>query len=142
MTTNISTFDTTRSSRNKLNIALWVSQVILAGMFAMAGAMKTNPTPEVAKAIAAAGFPEALVRFIGISELAGALGLILPAATRIKPGLTPLSAAGLVIIMVLATALHISRGELQSLPVTLGLGGLALFVAWGRYKKVPVQPRH
>jgi len=58
-----------------------------------------------------------LVRFIGVSELAGALGLILPAATRIRPGLTPLAALGLSTIMALAMLFHLVRGEPQALPI-------------------------
>jgi len=85
--------------------------------------------------------PEPLVRFIGVSELAGALGLLLPSLTRIKPKLTPLAAAGLTVVMVLAVFFHISRGELNALPITLGLGALCAFVAWGRYKAAPIAPR-
>lgn len=116
-----------------MNIALWIAQVILAALFAMAGTMKAfMPSSDVAKGLAAAGFSPALVRFIGVSELAGALGLILPAATGIKPGLTNLAAAGLVTILVLATVFHISRGEFKSIPMIIVLGGLGLFVALGR----------
>ena len=79
--------------------------------------------------------PLPLVRFIGISELLGAIGLILPAATKIKPTLTPLAALGLLTIMILAMAFHLSRGEAQALPINMVLGGLAAFVAWGRTKK-------
>jgi hypothetical protein len=85
--------------------------------------------------------PVGLVRFIGASELAGALGLILPAATRIKPSLTPLAASGLIVVMVLAAAFHASRGELQALPINFVLGGLAAFVAWGRFRRAPVEAR-
>jgi uncharacterized membrane protein YphA (DoxX/SURF4 family) len=85
--------------------------------------------------------PTLLVRFIGASELAGAIGLILPAATRIQPRLTPLAAAGLVLVMILAAAFHISRGELVMLPINIFLGSLAAFVAWGRARKAPIAPR-
>jgi len=73
-----------------------------------------------------------LVRFIGVVELAGALGVILPAATRIQPRLTPLAAAGLATIMVLAIPFHLMRGELKEIVINLALGGLAAFVACGR----------
>lgn len=85
--------------------------------------------------------PEALVRFIGLSELAAAIGLILPAATRIRPALTPIAAGGLTLIMVLATVFHVARGEVQVVPVTVVLGALAAFVAWGRGKKAQVTAR-
>jgi putative oxidoreductase len=74
----------------------------------------------------------ALLRFIGVAELAGGLGLILPAATRIRPMLTPLAALGLATIMTLAFVFHIQRGEWDALPVNAVLGALAAFVAWGR----------
>jgi hypothetical protein len=67
--------------------------------------------------------------------------LILPAATRIKPSLTPLAAIGLTTVMALASITHLVRGEVQMLPVTILLGGLAAFVAWGRSRKAPIAPR-
>jgi len=72
---------------------------------------------------------------------AGALGLILPAVTRIRPKLTAAAGLGLVTVMVLAAAFHLSRGEAQVLPLNLTLGALAAFVAWGRSRKAPILPR-
>jgi putative oxidoreductase len=85
--------------------------------------------------------PRWLVRFIGTSELLGALGLILPAAMRIKPVLTGFAALGLLTIMVLAALFHASRGEFGMLRVNSVLGALAAFVAWGRLKKAPIPAR-
>jgi len=126
-----------------LHISLWVVQILLAVAFGFAGLMKaTAPIADLIEKMAWPGaMPEGVVRFIGISELSAALGLTLPSLTRIKPGLTPLAAAGLVVVMLLAAILHITRGELQSLPVNIGLGALAFFVAWGRWKKAPIAPR-
>jgi putative oxidoreductase len=126
-----------------LHIALWVVQVVLALMFGMAGVMKaTTPIPELAQQLPWADqVPAALVRFIGISELTAAIGLILPAATRIKPGLTALAGVGLVIIMVLASIFHASRGEYSAIAINTVLGSLAAFVAWGRGKRAPIAPR-
>lgn len=126
-----------------LHISLWVVQVLLAVTFAMAGLMKAStPIAELAQKLPwVAQTPEALVRFIGVSELAGALGLLLPAATRVKPILTPIAGAALVLVMLLAGLFHASRGELQALPVNLILGGLAAFVTWGRMKRAPISPR-
>jgi hypothetical protein len=109
----------------------------------MAGVMKsTQPIAELAKKLVWPGaVPEALVRFIGAAELAGALGLILPAATRVKPGLTPVAALGLVTVMVLAMGFHVTRGELFALPINLGFAAVASFVAWGRFKKARIQAR-
>jgi len=81
------------------------------------------------------------VRFIGVSELVASVGLILPSVTRIAPKLTPLAAAGLVVIMVLAMGYHVRLGEMHALPNSIILGGLAAFVAWGRFRKVPIAPR-
>ncbi len=124
-------------------IVLWIAQVALALMFGMAGIMKaTSPMVDLATKMAwTAALPEVLVRFIGVSELAGALGLILPSVTRIQPRLTPLAAMGLVTVMLLASAFHLSRGEAQVLPINFTLAGLAALVAWGRLKRAPISPR-
>jgi putative oxidoreductase len=127
-----------------MNTVLWVAQLLLAAMFGFAGVLKSTQPIDVLvqNGLAwAAQLPVVMVRFIGVSELLGALGLILPAATRIRPQLTPLAALGLLTIMILAMAFHLSRGEAEALPVTLVLGGLAAFVAWGRTKKAPIPPR-
>ena len=124
-----------------LRIGLWVVQVLLAVAFGLSGAMKLAvPYAELLKQGAwVERVPEGLVKFIGVAELSGALGLILPAATRIKPFLTPLAAAGFVVIMVLASALHLSLG--QPPIAQLILCGLAAFVVWGRFRKAPITPR-
>ena len=101
----------------------------------------TVPAAELAKTTGALVLPVEMVRFIGVAELSGALGLLLPALTRIRPGLTALAAAALVVVMVLATGYHIVRGEFASVPVTILMGVLAAFVAWGRFKKAPISPR-
>lgn len=126
-----------------LHATLWITQALLALVFGMAGLMHaTRPIAELSKTMGwTANAPEALVRFIGLAELAGALGLILPGLTRIKPGLTAWAATGLAIMMVLAGFVHISRGETSKLPLIVILGGFAAFVAWGRFRKAPIAPR-
>lgn len=126
----------TQTKRSKaLHVVLWIAQVILAGMFLMAGYMKlTTPIAELSNAIPWAADMPALVRFIGLSELLGGLGLILPAALRIKPHLTIWAAAGLAVIMLLAVFFHVARGEVSAIGMNIGLGILAVFVAWGRSK--------
>lgn len=129
---------------NKWNIALWVAQVVLAAVYVMAGFMKlTQPIDAlVASGMSYAGdYPELLTRFIGTMEVLGAIGIILPAATRILPVLTPLAALGFSTIQVLAIGLHSTRGEFQVLPVNLILLALSLFVLWGRLRKAPISPR-
>jgi hypothetical protein len=126
-----------------LRVALWVVQIFLALAFGMAGFMKlTRPIAELAAQMAWVNeVNEGLVRFIGASELLGAIGLVVPAAVRIKPALTPLAAAALVVVMILAAGFHVVHSEFQLMPPSLFLGALAAFVAWGRYQKAPIQPR-
>ena len=129
------------SPERGLHIALWVAQALLAVGFGMAGLMKlTTPYQQLVSSQAwAQSMPEALLRFIGLSEVAGALGVILPAATRIKPILTPIAAVGLVIIMILAAGVHLLHGEPPLANVVFG--ALAALVAWGRLKRVPILSR-
>ncbi|MGJ8584162.1 MAG: DoxX family protein [Marinosulfonomonas sp.] len=125
-------------------IGLWVAQAALAAMFLMAGFMKLTSAPADMVAMGmlwAENAPVALIRFIGLAEVAGAVGVILPAATRILPDLTKLAAAGLAVIMVLAACLHTYRGEFEVLPMNAILFALAAFVIWGRTKKAPIAPR-
>lgn len=125
-------------------IGLWVAQVGLAAMFGMAGFNHAAvPIPALASMGMgwAADAPEWLVRVIGIAEIAGALGMILPAATRILPRLTPLAALGFVVIQVLAMGVHVTRGEFGVLAFNLVLLAAAAFVAWGRSQKAPITPR-
>ena len=143
MNTAGATATTPQRTTFALTIALWAAQLVLAVMFGMGGFMKmTAPVDTLVQTVPwSADMPVALVRFIGASELAGALGLLLPALTRIKPALTPLAALGLATIMLLAALFHITRGELAALPWNIGLGALALFVAWGRTRRAPIPPR-
>ena len=128
-----------QSSRG-LRIGLWSAQIALAIVFALAGGMKVaTPAAELAKMTP--GFPLAFLRFIGIAELAGAVGIILPALTRIAPVLTPLASSGFVIVMASAAVLHLVRGEFGELVVVIVLGALAYFVAWGRFKRAPIAQR-
>lgn len=116
-----------------LNIGLWVVQVLLAVGFGMSGAMKlVTPYEQLASQAWARATPQGLIPFIGVAEVAGALGMILPMVTRIKPILTPIAALGFVVIMILGAAVHLKVGEMPIPNVVLG--GLAAFVAWGRLK--------
>lgn len=129
-------------SNKPWSIALWAAQMVLAAMFGLAGAMKTfTPMDKLAQMLPWVASVPALARFIGIAELAGAIGLVAPAATRIAPMLTPMAALGLLVVMVLAAGFHVLRGELHAVPVNVVLGSLAAFVAWGRLRKLPIEPR-
>ena len=141
----MTTIDTNPVQTSKgWTIGLWVAQILLAAMFLMAGATKlmSGSAELVAMGMGwAENAPFLLIKFIGLAEVAGALGLILPAATRIMPNLTKLAAAGLAVIMVLAAGLHITRGEFEVVPVNVILFALAAFVIWGRTNKAPIAPR-
>jgi len=108
-------------------------------LYSDAGFLKTfKPIQEIAPTIFwAPRLPELLVRFIGISELLGAIRLILPAALKIRPQLTTLAAAGLTVIMIMANLYHISQGEFFVLPMTGILLLLLVFITYGRWKLVP-----
>lgn len=122
-----------------MNIALWTVQGLLALLFLWAGGMKlVLPLDSLAGPVA---LPGAFLRFIGVVEVLGALGLVLPGLLRIRPGLTPLAAAGLVIVMIGATAVTLAAGEGAMALVPLAVGLLAALVACGRWRLAPVSPR-
>ena len=120
-----------------MNLSLWIAQAFLFLFFGGAGIVHGFfPVEEAAKnAPWADDVPVALLRFIGISELMGAIGVLVPALTRIKPFLTPLAALGCMTIMILAAIFHISRGEIGMVPVNLSVALVAGFVWWGRSQK-------
>lgn len=117
-----------------MNIALWIVQGLLAVAFLMAGGMKLSQPKEklLANMAFVEDFSQNTVRLIGLLEVLGAIGLILPWALTIMPELTGIAAIGLVLTMIGAIVTHIRRGEMQSLVPNIVLGLLALFVAVGR----------
>ena len=130
-------------SSRSLRLVLWLIQLLLALMFGMAGWMKaTYDLATLSMYVPwAPDVPLALVRFIGAAEFLGALGLVLPAAFRIVPALTPLTAALLSLTMALAVLFHLGRGETAVIVMPLLLGLLSAFVAWGRHSKARIEPR-
>jgi len=132
-------FKDTRSSKT-LNIMLWIAQCLLGIFFLMGGAyVLFQPVGALADKMSFVNYYSApMVKFIALSEMLGAIGLILPSLLRIKPSLTPAAAVGLAIIMVLATNYHFTHGEAIATPVTIILGVIALFIAWGRWKISPI----
>ena len=118
-----------------MNIALWIVQGLLAAMYGMAGVMKTFQTSKAKEQMSwAKNRSDGFVRFVGISELLGALGLILPLVTDILPWLTVLAAIGLVLIQLLAIFTeHLPKKEYSVIPVNIVLVALALFVVIGRW---------
>jgi len=120
-----------------VNAALWVVQGLLALLFVFSGGMKlVMPTEELTRQ--APQLSGAFLRFIGVAEVLGAIGLILPALLRIRPGLTPLAAAGLVIIMIGAFVVTVLIGSGLTALVPLLVGILAAFVAYGRWRLAPI----
>ena len=116
--------------------ALWIVQGLLAALFLFAGVMKlVLPLDQMTGTIP---LPGAFLRFIGVVEVLGAVGLILPSLLRIRPGLTPLAAGGLVIIMIGAVWITVAGGDIAPAVIPLLVGILAAFVAYGRWRLAPL----
>ncbi|MGY8637683.1 DoxX family protein [Bradyrhizobium sp. 14AA] len=126
-----------------LRIGLWAAQVLVAFVFISAGLYKLlTPIPQLAAAMPWAGqYSETFVRAIALVDLAGGIGILLPALTRILPRLTVLAALGCAVLQVFALVFHISRGEAAVTPLNIVLLALALFVLWGRNSKATITPR-
>jgi uncharacterized membrane protein YphA (DoxX/SURF4 family) len=122
--------------QRKINAILWTLQVLLAALFLFAGGMKLIAPPEMLKG-PGIQFPLLFLRFIGLCEFAGGLGLILPGLFRIRTSLTPLAAAGLVIIMIGAVATTLLGGLGAGATVPAVVGALTAAIAYGRTRAVP-----
>jgi uncharacterized membrane protein YphA (DoxX/SURF4 family) len=120
-----------------MNKILWILQVVLAAMFLAHGWFMLAPPAEMVEMINAQ-LGEELRIFIGVAEVLAAAGLILPGVTRIMPWLTAWAAAGLMIVMASATVLHLYRGEVGSAVTTAVLLVLVTFVAYMRWKVMPI----
>jgi uncharacterized membrane protein YphA (DoxX/SURF4 family) len=123
----------------RMNIALWVVQVLLAAAFGMAGFMKaTQPKEKLATNMAWVNdFSPNTVRAIGVLEMLAAIGLLAPLGLNILPWLTPLAAIGLILTMLGAAFTHLRRGETPMIAINAVLGLLAAFVAYGRFDLLP-----
>jgi peptidoglycan/LPS O-acetylase OafA/YrhL len=131
---------TTRTRQERrINAALWTVQVLLALLFLFAGGMKLVAPAEMLKG--PIDFPILFLRFIGVCEFAGGLGLVLPGLLRIRTALTPLAAAGLVIIMAGATVTTLAGGMGAGAAVPFVTGILAAAVAHGRSRRLPLPSR-
>ena len=117
-----------------VNIAAWIAQVLAALAFGVHGYLLLFRPEQARRQFPwASDVPDSLKGFIGVAEILGAIGLILPAATGILPWLTPLAATGLAALMLLAAIFHVTRRELLGVVFNLILGALAVFVAYARY---------
>jgi hypothetical protein len=121
-----------------MTYVLWIVQVLLSLLFLFAGGFKLVAPIEAMTAQMPFSLPGWFLRFIGVAEVLGGLGLILPGLLRIRPGLTPLAAAGLVIIMIGATALTLVALSAAQALMPLITGLLAAFVAYGRWRLAPL----
>jgi uncharacterized membrane protein YphA (DoxX/SURF4 family) len=127
-------------SSKTLHLTLWVAQVVLAGSFMWAGLAKLfQPVETIAAMWPWTGqVPVALVKLTGIADVAGAIGLILPSLLGNQAKLTPITALGVIVLMVCAGIFHIARGEASQIGVNVAFALIAAFIAWGRFKKVPI----
>ena len=143
MTATATTTRPAAKIRFTLNGALWTLQVLWGFFFAGSGFGKVlladdTLYAEAPRAVAwYAAVPQPLIVFIGVAEVLGGIGLILPAVTRVRPRLVPLAAAGLALTMVLAAGFHLVRGEYELVPANVVLGGVAAFLAAGRFTMRP-----
>jgi len=126
-----------------MTYVLWIVQALLALLFLFTGGIKLVLPLEMLTE--GSPLPGWFVRFIGVVEVLGAIGLILPGLLRIRPGLTPLAACGLVTIMVGATVLTLAGfvpgGGLVPVLIPLVVGLLSAFVAYGRWRLAPQSER-
>jgi uncharacterized membrane protein YphA (DoxX/SURF4 family) len=120
-----------------MKIAVWIVSGLLAVAFLFAGLFKLFASTADLEA-SAQGVPVVLLRIAGTAEVLGAIGLILPAATRVLPVLTPLAAAGLTLVMIGATITNLIIGEYAIMLQTILMGVLAAWVAWVRFRQYDV----
>ena len=122
-----------------MNGLLWIGQIILAAIFLYSGINKSIYSEKqlIARGqTGVVGLPAATIRFIGICEITGSLGVILPRWTNILPFLTPVAAACLAVIMLLAAPIHYRLRESRNVTINLVVLAIALFVAWGRCRQL------
>ena len=123
-----------------MNILLWVLQLLLAAAFFAHGWLFLFPPAAMVEQMNAS-LPRWFQVFLGIAEVLAAVGLTLPGLTRIQPWLVPAAASGVMVVLVSATFFHLVRGEISSAVITLGLLAMATFVAYMRWRVVPIQSR-
>ncbi len=118
---------------------LWIAQILLALTFLGQGILKFAAPDGLPDAMSwVYDMSPGLSALVGVAELAAAVGLILPAVTRIRPELVAWAATGLVVTMIGAALWHAGRGEYALIPGNVILGALAAFVAYGRWKVAPI----
>ncbi len=130
-------------STRYLNFTLWVLQVLVAAPMLLGGILKLGqPVYKLAASYPWMGqVAPAFLRFIGLVDLSGGLGLLLPSLLRLRPIISAWAAAGVVVLMTCATVFHISRGEAGGIGLNIVLALLAAIVAWGRFRKAPLRSK-
>lgn len=123
-----------------MNIALWIVQVLLSLAFLAHGWLFLSPPPDIAVKMNEF-LPRWFQLFLGVMEVLGGIGLILPGITRILPWLVSWAAGGIMIVLFAATGLHLVRGEWSSAAITLVLFAMATLVAFMRHSRLPIAPR-
>ena len=123
-----------------MKILLWVLQVLLALAFLAHGVMLLFPPASIASLLLAS-FPRWFWVFLGVAEVAAAIGLTVPGLTGIQPRLVPAAAVGVMIVMIAATIFHLMRGEVSSAITTIILLIMATVVAYMRWSVLPIPPR-
>lgn len=124
-----------------IHIVLWIAQVVLAAFFIAGATMKFQPIEMIAAMMPWTGqVPAWVVRLLGVLDLFGAIGLILPSLLRIKPHLTPWAAIGIMALMACAIIFHVSRGEASVIGVNIVIVLMAAFVVWGRLARNNYSP--
>jgi hypothetical protein len=126
------------TSSKRTNVALWIVQGLLAAFFGLgSGAPKLFlPVELLAMPLP---LPHLFVQLIGVAEVLGALGLILPGVTHIRPGLTPLAALGLVVVTICATVYQSAAHQPESAVFAVVMGLIAASVAYGRWRVAPLR---
>ena len=123
-----------------MNVLLWVLQVLLAVVFIAHGLLLLMPPPDIAAQMLMS-LPRGFWVFLGVAEVAAAVGLTLPGLTRINPWLVAWAAGGIMIVMISATIYHVMRNEISSAVVTFVLLLMATFVAYMRLRVMPIAAR-
>jgi hypothetical protein len=123
---------TSSQLQRRISVALWIVQGLLTSLFLFAGGMKLA-MPIAALTAQTPAMPGLFIRFVGVLEVAGALGLVLPALLRLRPSLTPLAAAGLVIIMAGAVGSTLTIGPAKTAVVPVIVGSFLACVGYGRW---------
>ena len=131
---------TSLQPKTKVRVTLWIAQSLLTALYLFAGSMKFIMPVEAMTQQMPVPLPVWFIHFIGVAEICGAVGLVLPTLLRIRPELTPLAAAGLIVIMAGAVVLS-AMIALSAAVMPFVAGLLLVFVAYGRTHLAPVASR-